>query len=138
MHACARVLDLQSYTTFNYTLATIEPTLLVDPAAEDMINVTVSITNTGTVAGRATLGLYYSIAVSRFVRFHKMLAGFAKTAEPLAPGATSVLDMSVQALSLATWDPATKDYIIEVGQYSLIIGEDSATENIVVALTVVA
>lgn len=101
-----------------------------------MINVTVSVTNTGTVAGRATLGLYYSIAVSRFVRFHKMLAGFAKTPEPLAPGATTELEIFVSALNLATWDPATKDYIIETGQYSLIVGEDSATENIVVPLTV--
>jgi beta-glucosidase len=101
-----------------------------------MINVTVSVTNTGTVAGRATLGLYYSIAVSRFVRFHKMLAGFAKTSEPLAPGAMTRLEISVSALSLATWDPATKDYIIETGQYSLIVGENSATENIVVPLAV--
>jgi beta-glucosidase len=110
--------------------------MLVDPTSDDTINVTVSVTNTGSVAGRATLGLYYSIDVSRFVRFHKMLAGFAKTAEPLPPGTTSTIEISVSALNLATWDPMKKDYIIEVGEYRLIVGEDSATENIVAPLTI--
>ena len=127
---------MQSYTTFNYTLGAVEPTLLVDPTDDDMINVTVSVTNTGAVPGRATLGLYYSIAVSRFVRFHKMLAGFAKSTEPLGPGATAALKISVPALALATWDPVSKDYMIETGQYNLIVGEDSATENIVAPLTI--
>ena len=113
-----------------------QPSLLVDPSSDDTINVTVSVTNTGSVAGRSTVGLYYSIAVSRFVRFHKMLAGFAKTMEPLAPGTTSTLEISVSALNLATWDPIKKDYVIEIGEYSLIVGEDSATDNIVAPLTV--
>ena len=127
---------VQSYTTFVYTLGTVEPALLVDPTSDDMINVTISVTNTGSVAGRATLGLYYSIAVSRFVRFHKMLAGFAKSTEPLAPGKTAALEISISALALATWDPVSKDYMIETGQYNLIVGEDSATENIVAPLTI--
>jgi beta-glucosidase len=126
----------QSYTTFNYSLVSIQPATLTEPTAADNITVTASVTNTGSAAGRTTLGVYYSKTVSRFVRFHKMLAGFAKLEAPLAPGATTSLVVSFSAESVATWDPATKDYMIERGEYQLYVGPDSVTESIVIPFVI--
>lgn len=106
-----------------------QPASLIEPTGAENITLTVSITNTGQVGGLATVGVYHSRGLSRFVRFHKMLTGFAKLQVPLAPGATVALPVTFRAESLATWDPQAKEYVIEPGEYDLSFGEDSVTER---------
>ena len=132
---CAQGFGL-SYTSFNYTLESCEPAALVQPTRADNVTITVRVTNTGDAAGLATLGVYFRMDLSRFVRYHKMLAGFAKLRKPLAPGATASLPITFSAEALATWDPRAKDYVIEPQSYQLVVGEDSATERFVVPFVV--
>lgn len=128
-----------SYTTFNCSIPAtggLEPAMLVEPTAADNVTVTVMITNTGRVAGLATVGVYFRLGLSRFVRFHKMLAGFAKLERPLEPGQTMSLAVAFSAEALGTWDPAVKAYFFECGEYELVVGEDSVTEREVLTLIV--
>jgi hypothetical protein len=37
---------------------------------------------------------------------------------------------------VATWDPASKDYMIERGEYKLYAGPDSVTESVVVPFVI--
>ena len=100
-----------------------------------MFNVTVTVENTGGVAGATVVSMFYTKPLSTFVRYHKMLAVFAKT--PVIPAGSSYdVTLSMPASKLSSYNLQLMSQAVEAGHYILTIGEDSATERAVLNLTV--
>lgn len=118
-----------SYTTWAAALggAAVEAGQLV---------VRVNLTNTGAVASKQVVGVYYSRALSAFVRHHQRLFAFTKTLAPVAPGATVALAISAPVASLASYDAASQASIVEPGVYTLTAGFDSASAFGTVDITI--
>ncbi len=125
-----------SYTTFEYS----------DMSAKynestDQFEVTVTVTNTGDMAGKETIQVY---SQSPYTEYDKengvekasaVLVGFEKTDE-LAPGASETVTVYVDKRELASYDATgAKTYILDEGTYYLTVATDAhnAVNNILAA-----
>ncbi len=125
-----------SYTTFEQTLDSVEI-----PGNKKTATVTVTTTNTGSVAGKAVVQLY---AQSPYTDYDKQyhieksavqLMDFEKT-QTLQPGESQTITMEVDLANLASYDSENaKTYILDPGDYYFAIGEDAhdALNNILAA-----
>ena len=125
-----------SYTTFAYS------DLKFAPSADGKsIDVTVTVTNTGDVAGKEVVEVYFQSEYTDYDRQHGIekaaveLCGFAKTAK-LAPGASETVTITVDKEEFRTYDTnGAGTYIMDEGNYYLTIGTDAhdALNNILAA-----
>ncbi|WP_255555945.1 glycoside hydrolase family 3 C-terminal domain-containing protein [Tessaracoccus palaemonis] len=106
-----------SYTTFSYS----EPSAVV--TADGDVDVTVLLTNTGTVAGREVVQVYVGRAESAVQRPPRALAGFASV--ELAPGQSTSVTVRAEARDLAYWDVRVDRWIVEPGAYTFEVGASS-------------
>lgn len=123
-----------SYTTFSETLDSIEET-------EDGIRATVTVTNTGDVAGKDNVQLYMQSPYTDYDKENLVekpftFIGCAKT-EELEPGASETLTIDVDQELLASYDYVNaQTYILEAGTYWFSIGNGSheAVNNMLAAM----
>ncbi|QUD90750.1 glycoside hydrolase family 3 C-terminal domain-containing protein [Phenylobacterium montanum] len=87
--------------------------------------VSVTVKNTGKVAGRTVVQIYAAPRADRGWEAPKRLAAFAKT--ELLPGQSRRLTLAIDPRLLATWDPASRTWNIEAGDYQIMTG-DSASD----------
>ena len=125
-----------SYTTFLYS----DMETAYDEA-KDRFAVTVTVTNTGLVAGKETVQVY---AQSPYTQYDKdngvekaaaALCGFGKTGV-LAPGASEKVTVYVDKRDLASYDTyGAGTYILDAGDYYLTVATDAhaAVNNILAA-----
>lgn len=110
-----------SYTTFEYS------NLKVDKAefcADDVLTVTVDVTNTGAVAGsEPVLAFVSDIVASEQMPDVKRLRAFAKV--DLEPGQTRTVSMTIPASDLA-YVNACGRWILEKGDFTLNVGGQTA------------
>ena len=115
-----------SYTTFDYS------DLKFTPSADGKsIDVTVTVTNTGNVAGKEVVEVYFQSEYTDYDRENRIekaaveLCGFAKTAK-LAPGASETVTITVDKDEFRTYDTyGAGTYIMDEGDYYLTIGTDA-------------
>ncbi|WP_062201361.1 glycoside hydrolase family 3 C-terminal domain-containing protein [Demequina salsinemoris] len=105
-----------SYTTFAYGEATAE----IDG---DSIIVSVSVTNTGTRAGREVVQAYVSVPDSAQVRVPQALAGFASV--ELAAGEERAARIVLDRRDLEYWDVRVDRFVLESGRYDVALGSSS-------------
>jgi beta-glucosidase len=105
-----------SYTTFGYS------DLAVSATGEG-ISVAVTVTNTGSRAGREVVQAYVSIADSAVVRVPRELKGF--TDVTLEPGASSTVEITIPTEELAFWSVADEAWVVETGRYTVAVGSSS-------------
>jgi beta-glucosidase len=111
-----------SYTNFDYT------NLKLSSATFDgSLNLSVTVTNTGKVAGKEVVQVYLSAAKGKLDKPSEELKAFAKTGE-LKPGEAQTLDFTIKAADLASFDTASSSWIADAGKYTVKIGASS--ENI--------
>lgn len=103
-----------SYTTFSYSKPTIKPTKTGFVA-------TVTVTNTGKVAGKEIVQLYVSAPASNLPKPAKELKAFAKTKE-LMPGESQVLTFEVNNYDLASYHEDNHKWIADKGVYQVKYG----------------
>ncbi|MCQ2507955.1 MAG: glycoside hydrolase family 3 C-terminal domain-containing protein [Dorea sp.] len=114
-----------SYTTFEQKLLSVD-------ASADTITANVKVTNTGKVAGKDVVELYFMApwnAASGIEKSAIELAGFAKTSE-LAPGASETVSIDFKARDMSSYSKADHCYVLEAGDYKIAIGKnvhDAAT-----------
>jgi len=108
-----------SYTTFEYS----EPKVLVEDATEVRYKVSVPVKNTGTSAGREVVQLYIRDIESSVERPVKELKGFAKIA--LKPGKEKIVEFELTPSSFAFYSPEKKQWVVEPGEYEILIGSSS-------------
>ena len=107
-----------SYTTFQFS----------KPAAKakgkDAVEVSVTVRNTGAVAGKEVAQVYVKAPQGRLEKPAQELKAFAKTRE-LKPGESQTLTMVIPVRDLASFDEANSQWLTEAGTYTFRIGSSS-------------
>lgn len=103
-----------SYTTFSYDNAMIKKT-------KDGYEVSVSVKNTGKVAGKEVAELYISAPKSDIDKPKCELKAFAKT-KLLQPEESEVLTLKFVASDLASFHEDSNSWITDTGTYKVLIG----------------
>jgi len=128
-----------SYTTFEQTLNSVEAD--VD---NQTITAEVTVTNTGSTAGKLAAQLYVQTPYTEYDVEHGVeksavdFLGMEKT-QTLEPGASETLSISVDMKYMASWDSTAKDgdggYILDGGEYYFALGTGAheAVNNILAA-----
>ncbi|MGZ3926709.1 MAG: glycoside hydrolase family 3 C-terminal domain-containing protein [Mucilaginibacter sp.] len=108
-----------SYTTFNYS-----ELKLSSADFKGKIGVTVTVTNTGKVAGKEVAQLYLSAPATKIDKPAIELKAFAKT-HLLQPGESQTLSFEILPKDLASFDTQNEDWVAESGSYVVSIGASS-------------
>jgi beta-glucosidase len=108
-----------SYTSFAYG-----PLKLSAPALNDKLTVTLTVTNTGKMAGREVVQLYLSAPKSKLAKPESELKAFAKTSL-LAPGKAQTLSFTLTAADLASYDTAASAWVTDAGTYTVQVAASS-------------
>nr|BFF19964.1 hypothetical protein GCM10025730_34850 [Promicromonospora thailandica] len=107
-----------SYTTFAYAGLAVGR-----PADGEALDVRVTVTNTGGVAGREVVQCYVSLPGSAVPRAPRALAAFAVV--DLAPGESREVALTVDRADLAYWDVRAGRWLVEGGTYRVEVGASS-------------
>lgn len=116
-----------SYTDFRYDNLVLSQTELTD--AEKLL-VSVDVTNTGVRYGKEVVQVYVSAPTSTIIRPCLELRAFDKIG--LEPGKTKTVTFELDKRAFAYWDIEAHDWLVEEGNYQVIIAK-SATEKELVA-----
>ncbi len=108
-----------SYTTFSFT----EDSVSFDG---DNVNVSVKVTNTGDVAGKEVVQVYFSAPQGLLGKPAKELAAYAKTGL-LGAGESETVTVSFPIADMSSFDDLGKtghkgSYVLEAGAYGIYIG----------------
>lgn len=96
----------------------------------DTVSLDVRVTNSGDTAGKETVQIYYSAPYTDggIEKSTKVLAAFDKT-ELLAPGESETVSISFPVRDMASYDyKVNKGYVLEKGEYKIILGENARDE----------
>ena len=107
-----------SYTTFEFGKPTVRK-------VGDKITVSVSVKNTGKVAGKEVAQVYVAAPDGSIEKPEKELKAFAKT-NLLQPGETQTLQMTIAQRDLASFDEANSRWIADAGNYDFMVGANIA------------
>ncbi len=108
-----------SYTTFEFG----KPTVKVNG---NNIEISVSVKNTGKVAGKQVAEVYVTAPKGAYEKPAKELKTFGKTKE-LKPGESQTLKMTLAKRDLASFDEANSQWKVDAGNYLFQIGSDVET-----------
>jgi beta-glucosidase len=109
-----------SYTTFKHSELTLDKKKLQDT---DTLRVTVKVTNTGSRAGMEVVQLYVGDKESSVIRPDKELKGFVKIS--LEPGESKFAVFELDQRSFAYYSEEAREWIVETGEFELLIGRSS-------------
>ena len=118
-----------SYTTFQWNAKFPENAVI---SRDTKIDVEVTVTNTGSVAGKDVVELYASTPylAGEIEKAHVVLAGFAKT-KLLAPGESETVTITVDPYTMASYDYNDANlndfcgYELDPGTYTLYVGTNA-------------
>lgn len=125
-----------SYTNFTQKLEDVK----YDDST-DTYNVSVTVTNSGAVAGKSVVQVYAQTPYGEYEKENNVeksavqIVGFGKTGQ-LDPGQSETVNVTVEKYLLASYDYTNaKGYILSEGDYFLAIGDDAhdALNNILAA-----
>lgn len=114
----------ESYTSFRIGKAKASAASIT---TADSLSFTVSVTNTGKVAGSETVQLYIHDCESSLPRPYKELKGFRKVY--LQPGETKEVTITIGKDALSFYDDKAASWTTEPGQFEALVG--NASDNIV-------
>ena len=110
-----------SYTSFSQTLDACE-------TDGEVVTASVTVTNTGDVAGKDVVELYYTApyAPGGIEKSAVVLGAFGKTSL-LDPGASETVELSFPVRQMASWSSAAGGYVLDEGEYVISLRSDSHT-----------
>jgi beta-glucosidase len=109
-----------SYTTFNYSNLSINKKEIQDT---ETVSVSVTVKNTGSVAGKEIVQLYVKDAASTVIRPDKELKGFEKV--ELLPGEEKKVFFTLDKRAFAYYNVELKDWHVETGEFEFLVGKSS-------------
>lgn len=109
-----------SYTKFEYSDMIVSRT---EFAADDTIEVSLTIANTGSRDGAEIAQLYVADVEASLPRPEKELKGFAKV--ELAAGESKQVSFTLDRAAFSFWSPEQKDWVVESGAFELRVGASS-------------
>jgi beta-glucosidase len=110
-----------SYTQFAYSNLIVPCSTSTQSST---VNVSVDVTNTGTVAGDEVVLLFVSYPNTKAKRPAKELKGFARVS--LAAGAKQTVTIPVRVADLKYWDTTKGNWAIEADTVKVLVGTSSA------------
>ena len=110
-----------SYTTFGYSNLRISRDRV---SSDGTVNISVDVTNLGDTLGDEVVQLYVRAGASRVKRPLKQLRGFERVT--VEPGETRTVLFELKASDLAIWDVTRERYVVESGEYAIMIGTSSS------------
>ena len=108
----------KSYTTFEYSKPVVK-------ATDKGFTATITVKNTGSVAGKESVQLYVAAPAGGLEKPAFELKGFAKTKE-LAPGESQILTIDVCNYTLASFNEANSAWETAAGTYKVMFGANAA------------
>jgi len=108
-----------SYTSFKYNNLRVPKRVKTGKP----VQLSVTITNTGEVAGKEVVQLYVADSEASLPRPPKELKGFAKV--ELKPGASQDVTFMLEARALSFYDPYRKVWTTEPGEFQVLVGSSS-------------
>lgn len=114
-----------SYTTFHYSPITLDKNVLTKNDG-DMITASVTVKNTGDVAGKEVVQLYLHDVFASVTHPVRSLKGFEKIL--LQPGEEKTVQFQIKEDMLRLWNIGM-EHVSEPGAFELWIGGDSLTDN---------
>ena len=108
----------KSYTTFEYSKPVVK-------ATDKGFTATITVKNTGSVAGKESVQLYVAAPAGGLEKPAFELKGFAKTKE-LAPGESQTLTIDVCNYTLASFNEANSAWETAAGTYKVMFGANAA------------
>lgn len=108
-----------SYTDFSFG-----PAKLSASKFRDRLTATVSIKNTGSVAGKEVVQLYLRAPKQKLKKPESELRGFVKT-RLLQPGESQTVTFTITPRDLSSFDTASSSWIAEAGTYTVNVGASS-------------
>jgi beta-glucosidase len=103
-----------SYTTFAYSNAKLSASSIKD---NEILSVSVDITNTGSMAGKEIVQVYVHDQQSSLVRPPRELKGFSKVS--LQPGETRTVEIKLDFRSFAFYHPGYHQWVCEDGDFDI-------------------
>ncbi|MCR5399501.1 MAG: glycoside hydrolase family 3 C-terminal domain-containing protein [Lachnospiraceae bacterium] len=121
-----------SYTTFDIEAA-------MSQIDENTIRITATVKNTGNVAGKEVVQVYFEAPQGELGKPARSLIRFGKT-DVLEPGSSETLTMDFSAFDMASFDDCGvtghKDcFVLEKGEYTIYAGTDVRNADIVGSLS---
>ena len=121
-----------SYTTFEWSLKESNAGVVLDKDTNNQITATVTVKNTGDVAGKDVIQLYYSApyVTGGIEKAHVVLGGMVKT-DLLQPGEAKDYTVTLDIEDMASYDyndangNGNRGYELDPGLYSVYIGRDA-------------
>ncbi len=111
----------KSYTKFQFESIQLIKDSIENP--EDTMVVEMDVTNTGNRAGSEVIQVYAKDAIAYADRPPQELVGFEKI--HLNPGESKSVSIKIRAQDLAFYDVSKHDWVIEAGEFKLLIGKSS-------------
>lgn len=108
------------YTTFKYNDLKLSSKEITQ---NDKLTVTLNVKNTGKVKGSEVIQLYVRDLQSSVDRPMKELKSFKKVG--LNPGEEKTVEMIIDKSALSFFDPKTKEWTAENGEFEILIGSSS-------------
>ncbi|WNC67815.1 glycoside hydrolase family 3 C-terminal domain-containing protein [Thalassotalea nanhaiensis] len=110
-----------SYSSFEYSDIKLSNETI---NSTDVLTVTATVKNTSTTAGAEIVQLYLSDKEASVARPAKELKDFAKVF--LKPGEAKTVTMELVNRDLAFWDVETNDWLVEQGEFEVLVGASVA------------
>ncbi len=111
-----------SYTTFAVKTQAVK-------ADMGTVTVTAKVTNTGRVAGKDVVQVYFSGPKAGLDKPYQELAGYAKT-DLLPAGASQTLTISFKTTEMSSYDEAKAAYVMDAGDYLIRVGDSSRNTSV--------
>lgn len=109
-----------SYTSFDYSELNLDQKEMDD---QEDLTVTVTVKNTGDLAGKETVQLYVGHEDPKLTRPPKELKSFKKVA--LKPGESKTVEFTLRGRDFSYYDPSREEWIVETGDYDILVGSSS-------------
>ncbi|HWC58613.1 MAG TPA: glycoside hydrolase family 3 C-terminal domain-containing protein [Verrucomicrobiae bacterium] len=122
-----------SYTKFKYVKATLTNSKVL---AEETVRVTFNLKNAGAVAGDEVAQVYFRHKNSAVPQPKLALCGFTRV--NLGAGETKQVTVEIPASQFRYWDTTQKKYVVEPGDYELLIGAASDDIRLHVPFSIVS
>jgi beta-glucosidase len=108
-----------SYTTFDYSGLALNSITFFDK-----LTASVTVKNTGKIAGKDVVRLYLSAPAKKLDKPEEELKGFVKT-RLLQPGESQTIGFTITPRNLSSFDTASSSWVAEAGTYEVRVGASS-------------
>jgi beta-glucosidase len=112
-----------SYTSFGYSDLQLVEASGADVEGGVLYTASITIKNTGSVAGKEVVQLYVGEQASRLLRPQKELRHFAKV--HLEPGQSREVRFELRARDFSYYDVRLHDWVIDSGNFTILVGGSS-------------